>query len=233
MKKETSMETDLIPSMKETLFTPTISGMGDSLTEIAELGLDTVLQDGVVKEVPVLRTIASLCKTGLNLRERNLIRQTARFISSFNDGSISDDKLLAYRNQLETDTKKAEKEFGRVILLLDRTLEEQQAKMLGRFYKAYVKGAIDWDKFVELSEVNARMFTSDYKELDSIVRNPVQQTDEIPAKRLYKIQRLESLGLVMEHRTRLHSGNVLTFEGTNDRFVATPLGGTFFSMMER
>lgn len=226
------MDTNLVPSMKETLFTPTISGMSDSLTEIAELGLDSVLQDGIIKDIPVFGTIASLCKTGINLKERYFIKQTARFMTSFRDGTISEEKLSAYREKLEMDPGRAEEEVGRVILLLDRMFEEQQARMLGYFYKAYVKGTIEWNTFVELSEVNARMFISDYKELDSIARTPIQQTDEISAKRLYKIQRLESLGLVMEHRTRLYGGNVLTYESTNDRFVTTPLGGTFFSLME-
>lgn len=227
------METNIIPSMKDTLFAPTISGMSDSIAEIAELGLDAILQDGVLKDIPVFGTIASLCKTGMNLKERNLIRQTAHFITTFNDGSISEEKLFAYRKKIEEDPKKSEEELGRVILLLDRMLEKQQARMLGKLYNSYIKGAIDWDKFVELSEVNARMFISDFKELDSIARNPIQQEDEVSDKRLYKIQRLESLGLVKEHRTRLHSGNVLSYEDTNNRFVTTPLGDTFFSLMER
>lgn len=76
------MTTNLIPSLKASLFNPISTSMSDSLIDIAELGLDSVLQDGVLKDVPIFGTIASLCKTGVNLRERNLIRQTAVFITS-------------------------------------------------------------------------------------------------------------------------------------------------------
>ncbi len=227
------METGIVPSFKETLLDPAVSNMGDVLTDIAELGLDAVLQDGLLKDIPVFGTIAALCKTGVNLRERNLIRQTALFISSFNQGTIAEDKLSAYRQELERDQKKAEKELGRVILLLDRMLEEKQAKMLGRFYSSYVNGSISWDKFVELSEVNARMFLNDYAELDGLARKPIKQDEEVSDKRMYVIQRLESLGLVTEHRSRLYNGNKLTMPETDDRFVTTPLGGTFFSLMDR
>lgn len=227
------MESNLIPSMKETLFDPTVSGMGSTLEEIAEIGLDSVLQDGVLKDFPILGTVSALCKTGINLRERNFVRQTAAFITTFNNGTISEEKLNNYRQELENDPKRAERELGRVILLLDRMIEDFQSRMLGRFYSAYVRGAISWDKFVEISEVNTRMFISDYRELDYISRTPIQQTDELSDNRLYKIQRLESLGLVKENRVRLHSGNKLTFENSNDRFVTTPLGGTLFSLMDR
>lgn len=225
------METNLIPSMKETLFDPVAGNMSDALIEIGEVGLDAVLQDGLLKDVPILGSIAALCKTGVNLRERNLIRQTAKFITSFNDKSIDQDKLESYRKSIEDDPQRAEKELGRVILLLDRILEEQQAVILGRFYNAYVKGAIPWDKFVELTEVNVRMFLSDFDELDSLARNPVKQAEEVSDRRIYRIQRLESLGLIMENRSRLHSGNVLSYPDTDDRFVTTPLGGIFFSLM--
>lgn len=225
------MESNIIPSMKDTLFNPVSENMKDSLIEIAELGLDAVLRDGVLKDIPILGTIAALCKTGVALQERNLIRQTAVFITSFNDGTIPQEKLIEYRQALESNPKKAEKELGRVMLLLERILEEKQSHILGRFYNAYVRGALTWGKFVELSEVNLRMFLSDYKELESINRKPIEQREDVSDRRLYKIQRLESLGLVMENSTRLFEGNTLSYSNSEYRFNTTPLGGTFVSMM--
>ena len=114
---------------------------------------------------------------------------------------------------------------------MDRILEGQQAKVLGHFYSSYVNGSLSWEKFVEVSEVNARMFISDYAELSKAFLTPVKQSDEVSDRRMYRIQRLESLGLVTENRYRLHSGNALTYPDTDDRFVTTPLGSTFASLM--
>lgn len=225
------METNIIPAMKETLLNPITSNMNDSLLEIAEIGIDSLLEDGLLKSFPVLGTIASLCKTGINLRERNLIRQTAIFITSFNSGTINQKRLDEYRESLE-DTKKAEKELGRVILLLDRMLEEKQSKVLGRFYHAYVAGGFKWEKFVELSEVNARMIVSDYEELISIAKKPIKDTESIPDRRMYRIQRLVSLGLVMENKAQVFDGSTVISCGTDDRFIISPLGGTFFGLMK-
>ena len=226
------METNIIPSMQETLFTPISGNMGSALIEIAEQGLDSLLQDGVLKDFPVLGTIAALCKTGVNLRERNLIRQTAVFITSFNNGTISDEDKSKYKEALNKDPKRKEKELGRVILLLDRLLEEQQAKVLGKFYCSYVKGAISWDKFVELSEVNARMFSDDYKDLAAINKEPVKTEERVSDQRAYKIQRLISLGLVSENHFGLNSSITLSFMPADNRFIVTPLGSTFASLMK-
>ena len=161
------MESNLIPSMKETLFDPVASNMDEALGEIAEVSLDAILEDGILKEIPVFGTVLALCKTGLNLREKNFIKQTAQFITEFNKGCIDQEKYKQYKKSLENDPKKAEKELGRVILLLDRMIEDTQSKVLGAFYRGYVAGEIKWEKFCELSEVNSRMFIIDYSLLVS------------------------------------------------------------------
>lgn len=223
------MNNHIIPSMIETLFNPVFSNMGSSLIDIAEIGLDNVLEEGFLRDIPVLGTIAALCKTGLNIQERHLIRQTALFIQSFNQQSLTDEALQTYRKELEKNSQKAEREIGRVILLLDRMLEEQQAKSLGKLYKGFISGLLMWDEFVELSEANARMFVSDYAELKSIINSPIKQDDDISDQVLYKINRLESLGLVMENRTRLN-GTTLHYAKSDNRFEPTPIGKKFFDL---
>lgn len=225
------MESALVPSMRETVFESSVSGMSDALADIAEIGLDAVLQDGLLKDLPVVGSILALCKTGAGIRERSFIRQTAVFIKSFNDGSISPEKVQAHRKKLEEDPGEAERELGRVMLLLDRTIEDEQSKALGKFYASYVQGALSWAKFVELSEANSRMFLEDYKELLQIGTRPVGQYDDISERREYRIRRLESLGLVIERRTRWMEGDVVESPPSVDRYVVTPLGNTFYRLM--
>ncbi len=221
------MEKIIVPSMIETLFYPVASDMSNSLVEIAEIGLDGVLEDGLFKDIPIFGTIASICKTGLNLRERHLIRQTALFLKAFNDKTIAKEKIQRYRDDLEKNPGKAEKEIGRVILLLDRMLEKQQAIILGKLYNAYISESLSWDEFVELTEANARMFVSDYNELKEIVSSPIKQDTDITSQVLYKIHRLESLGLVVENSTRWH-GTYIFYNKSETRFETTPLGKKFY-----
>ena len=225
------MKTEIVSSMQETLFETTAKNMSDSILELTELGLDELLEDGVVKDIPIIRTVYALCKTGLNIRERNFIRQTAVFISAFNAGTLEKEKLIAHRQELENDPQKAAKEIERVVLLLDRMLEEDQSEVLGKLYRAYVWEQIPWDLFVELSEVNARMFLSDYKELSAIAQKPIKQEESVSAHRMYKIQRLISLGLLTENTYRLQTRNTLVHPDSENRIVTTPLGGTFYRVL--
>jgi len=156
------MSSELVTSLRESLRAPANEQMGDVLAEFLELGIDSLLDEGLLRAIPFVGTVRAFCKTGANIRERNLLRQTVLFIKSLNEGSLSTREIEAYQRRLEKDQKAAERELGRVILILDGTIEEKQSLVLGRLFAAYVSGKISWDEFAELSDVNSRMFVADY-----------------------------------------------------------------------
>ena len=110
---------------------------------------------------------------------------------------------------------------------LGNQVEQIQSQVLGSFYAAYVKGAISWEKFCELSEANRRMFISDYQILFEAAINDGLK---IQNRELYQVDRLISLGL-LQNQNRL-GGNVwLDFvddpEKQND-IIVTSFGKTFY-----
>ena len=59
--------------------------------DLLEVGLDSVLDDGILKEIPVIKPIVGVAKVGLCLRERNLMIRLVEFINELNSGSIDKD----------------------------------------------------------------------------------------------------------------------------------------------
>lgn len=218
----------LVPSFKDTLFSTTY----DIVADYAEIGLDALLDNEVLKEIPVVKTLSSICKIGYNLHERNLIKQTLTFVKEFNSGSISQEKLTEHRKKLEENPKEAEEELGRILIILGKHVEQLQSQVLGSFYASYVKGAISWEKFCELSEANRRMFISDYQVLFEAAINGGLKMQH---KRLYQVDRLISLGL-LQNQNRLGGnfrfGPVDPSEEQNDKpndIIVTSFGETFYN----
>ena len=213
----------LVPALKNTLFPDT----AEIISEYAELGIDSLLESTALEGIPVIKTIISICKTGYNLHERNLIRQTLEFISEFNSGSISQEKLNKHRKELDSNPQKAEKELSRVLIILGKQIDEIRSKVLGSFYASYVKGTISWEKFCELSEANHRIFVSDYAILSKAVIKGGLKIQDIE---LYQVDRLISLGL-LQNQNRLGGTFFLVttdnLEKQND-IIVTSLGMTFF-----
>lgn len=197
-------EINIIPSFRDSIFRDST----DALKEYGEIAIDTILGQGLLSDIPIVNTITAICKTGLNIKERNYLRQTLAFIKGFNSGNMEQSKIDEYRQTLISDRKKAEQELGRIVVILDSTIEQEHSEVLGRFYKAYILGNYDWDMFRQLSAANQKLFFNDYGMLSHIGWNSVCSENITPLQRS-SIERLQAVGLV------LADGEIKTTLGTS------------------
>ena len=84
----------LVPAFETTLFDPTLS---DMCVEMAELGIDSLLDEGLFKSVPVVGLLVGVAKTAQNLHDRNLLKQTVKFINTFNSKKLSQAQKEKYK----------------------------------------------------------------------------------------------------------------------------------------
>lgn len=213
---------DLISSMKSTLFDSSF----EIASDYAELTIDTIFDNEIVKEIPIVKTLTSICKIGYNIHERNLLKQTVNFIIGFNSNTIPQEKIDKYRVELENNPKKAGKELNNVVVILNNYFENMKSQVLGSFYNLYVSGNVSWEKFCELSEANNRIFVSDYNILYEVSRTGGV---DIKGEELYQVERLISLGL-LQKSNRLGGVQIIDFDNPPQRthdVVITSFGETF------
>ncbi len=207
--------------------------LGDSLgnvgLDLSEVAIDSVLKEGLLKDIPIVNAIVAFCKVGISIRERNLLNQTIEFINSFNSGTIDKTKLEKYKKEIIDNPDKAEKELGRCLLIMNSTIEKVQSRILGRLFKSYVSGTISWDKFVELSAATQRLFVEDIKHLKEIYRNPNVHISA-NTKNAYNYFRLQSLGFLTSATAFNNFNNMLNLIGDDldtNAFTISQFGKTF------
>ncbi len=165
----------------------------DILSNIAEIGLDAVLNDGFLKEVPILSTAVSLFKIGNSLRERHYIKKLASFVLALNNGIVDDREREYYRKKVTDDPKRRDKELEYILILIDRYLHADKPSLLAKLYLSYLDGFITWNDFTKYAEVVDRFLPGDCETLMSADTYKTERdlnTDSI--------QRLIALGLVIE-----------------------------------
>ena len=96
IRKEDNMD-KIVPAFKTTLFDATLS---DACLDMAELGIDSLLDEGIFKNVPIVSVLVGIGKTAQNIHDRNLLRQTIKFINTFNEKIIEQDKLNQYKERI-------------------------------------------------------------------------------------------------------------------------------------
>lgn len=192
----------IIPAFETTLFDSTLS---DACVDMAEMGIDSLLDDGVFKGFPVVSLLIGVGKTAQNIHDRNLLKQTIKFINTFNEKKIHPTKIAKYRKRINDNPQFAEEELGRVIILLNSNVDIKKSELLAKFYRSYVNEIIDWSLFCELSDITSRMFISDLQLLYKVYRKEISDTSQCP---VYKADRLIALGLLDSAMKSMSIGNV-------------------------
>lgn len=210
----------IIPSFSSSLF----DGSKDSIGDIVEIGIDSLLDDGLFKDIPIVNMLVGVKNTYQNIHDRNLLKQTLAFIKQFNSGTIDQNKLIKYKELINSDSKKAEKELGRVLIILNSTVDMEKSQMLANLYKAYINEKIDWNQFCEFSEIIKMLFLNDFNVIKLIYNHQVTDTSGIE---IYPIDRLSSLGIVNTAMKSIMISN--SANSRSDKYVnLTTIGEKFY-----
>ncbi|RXK81275.1 hypothetical protein [Filimonas effusa] len=117
----------------------------DTGLDYAELGLDSFIADGVLKEIPIVKTIMGFAGTGLKIKEAFFAKKILTFLSTFHAGKLSDEKMVDFRIRMEDDQKYREEVLEIVMVYIDRFMEVKQAEIFANLFQAHLNGRIEWD----------------------------------------------------------------------------------------
>lgn len=181
---------ELVPQFKKALFGQIIEVSQDFI----EIGIDSIMNDEILKQIPILKTIISGGKIIATIQERNLMKNIYIFVKTLNDGSIDEEKKKKYQNKINNNSKLAEKELGRILILLNQYIDNEKSIILSKLFKSYINEILSWEEFCEYSEIVNRMFVQDISILEKIRNHNIDLTlnraDE------FRVERLYSLGLI-------------------------------------
>lgn len=204
----------LIPAFEDCIFNSEIKDVG---TELTELGIDSLIDNPIAESIPFAKTVIALAKTAQNIHDRNLLIQTFNFAAGFNDGTIDAETIQKYRKRISTNTKYAEAELGRILIILDKTIEKNKSVIIGRLFRAYVMGQLSWLEFCELSEATSGLYLSD---IPFLLQASVERIDDPDSDVSYRGNRLNALGLVTidvaDAKTTVHAIHIGSFVTISD-----------------
>jgi hypothetical protein len=141
-------------TMLDTLKTD-LSGVS---ADYMEIGLDSILEDGLLKDIPVVNSIISLYKTGVNIRERFLIKKLLVFLTSLSDTTIED--RLEFISKHEKQSAKIGEEL---IILLDRLDHANKPEYVAKLFKHYLNEEISLIVYHRLCQIIDKCFIEDLK----------------------------------------------------------------------
>lgn len=143
------------------------SELGDVLKDLAEAGVDSFLEDGFLKEIPVVSTVLSLGKLGRNIKDYLFIKKLIAFLSCMSEMPPEERQELIAR--LESD-----KEYGRtvgenIIEILARLDDERKPRLVAKAFVAYAKGKVNGIELQRINYAIDRLLVLDIQHINEFV----------------------------------------------------------------
>ena len=117
------------------------SDIGDLVTEYSEIGLDSLLNGGILENVPIFKTFVCVGKIGITVSDMILAKKLMDFLTALNELPAAKRQKMV--EKLESDPKYERKVGEHLIELLDRIDSHLNTKMLAKVFIAYANREID------------------------------------------------------------------------------------------
>lgn len=150
------IETNLIQSIAS-------SEIKNITEDYCELGLDAMLDEGVLKDIPVFGTLTKLYSVGATIHGKILEKKILKFLYELD--KISFEKRTGFVEKLNCDQKFEQRVGEHLLLLLERLDDMNKPQILARIFSAHINKKIDYEMFVRLSSVVDKTLISDLNKL--------------------------------------------------------------------
>lgn len=164
---EHKLNGELVKSIK-------IEGLGELAKEYGELGLDLVFGNELVKGIPIISTLVNATKFVGNVRDVLYLKKLLHFFEKIGDTSQEERERFVEENC--KDSKSFEEA---VLLILEQADNMNKSTLIGKTFKACIKGMIVYNEALKLSDMINKAYWSDLNTMlanDSVKINEDNQS---------------------------------------------------------
>ncbi len=165
--------------------------LSSGMRNLGEVALDTILQEGILRDIPVLNTIVAFYKAGVEIHHQLFLTKIINFLKELSNTPL--EKREKFVEEIKRNPTQ-EREFEKTLLLLiDRADSLQKPSIFGKLLKHHILGNISYEDATRLSYMVDRVYISDLSYLLNF--NSGVQRNQIIAASLQSIGLLSFAGI--------------------------------------
>ena len=131
-----SVETALAKTIRQ----PDLS---EVVYELAEVGIDQLIEEGFARDIPILGTVVGLARIGLSIRDLQFMKKLHRFLAEIQ--TVPQKERQKFVDKMNEEEGFEARVGEDLLLLLERLDSMKKPQMVGRIFKAWLEGRIDED----------------------------------------------------------------------------------------
>lgn len=149
---------NIITSFNATLLDTKLSDVAE---EVVENIIDNNLTDSIVKDIPIIGTLVGIIQTTQNVSNYLFLRKIATFITKIKD--ISPKTRREIIDKVDNSGRYREKVGVTLLSIIDKCDGIEKAEYLAIWFRAFLKGDIEYECFMYGTHIIQRAYIEDFK----------------------------------------------------------------------
>lgn len=152
MKKSNKLANYFDETLKSNDLHNVSSGLTEALT-------DSLLSDGVLKDIPIINTLIGIGKTSIKISDVIFLKKVISFLTELEKVNISDRREMIQKIDLSENYSIRVGE--KLLYIIDKCDDHENAKFVSKFFAGYLEDEIDYNCFLRGAKIIERIFISD------------------------------------------------------------------------
>lgn len=148
-EKKDNIEQSIVDSISKTDLT-------DLSLEIGETILDSILEEGILKDIPVFSIFWNLAKTGISIKDKLFAKKIYKFLTELQN--ISQIERENFISEVEESQDYEAKVGETLLLIIDKCDDMKKSSIMGKLFSAAIQRQISYIEFLKLSSIVNRAF---------------------------------------------------------------------------
>jgi len=162
-------------------------------TDLTEAGIDNLLEEGFLKDLPIIGSVVGIIKTSKYIQEQLLVKKILYFLKEIK--GISTNEKTDFINKLNNDKKYQTKVEESLLLIINRLNDYSKSEYIGKLFVATILGKIDYNTFLKLSNMIDRCYIGDLDNLILFYNGNKNDVDTDDVDTLYNLGVLINTGI--------------------------------------
>ncbi|CAG36145.1 hypothetical protein [Desulfotalea psychrophila] len=172
---ELKLEESIVQTMGQKL-----EGTG---TNLAEIAVDSVLENGFLKDIPIVGSAIAIFKTGIAVKERQYVKKLIRFLSELNKTNEEARLRFIAEEMLEAEQRER---FGETVLsLIEKADDSRKFELYAKVFERLFMNQCNYDETIRICLMIERSFYGDLKYIVDFSNGC--PNDQLTAGELYKV----------------------------------------------
>ena len=143
-------------SLEETIKDSDLQNVTIGLSEII---FDKLIDNGIVKDIPIIGTVVGLGKATLGIKERLFLKKIIYFISELKN--IPQDKRRRIVEKIDGSGKFRTKVGEKLLFIIDRCEDHEKVQIIARLFAAFLSQKLSYKEFLRSSFIVERTVLED------------------------------------------------------------------------